>query len=65
MSLWRKAVKKIAKGALDSTGRAIKGALLGDGKPAPDEEEKPDPFAKLKAAEKAEKENRQGAKNAK
>jgi hypothetical protein len=65
VSFWGNAVKKIAKGALDATGRAIKGALLGDTKPVSEKDEPPDPFAKLKAAEKAEKENRQGAKNAK
>jgi hypothetical protein len=65
VGFWRKAVTKVAKGALDATGRAIKGALFGAEEPAPKAEEKPDPFAKLKAAEKAEKENRQGAKNAK
>jgi hypothetical protein len=63
VSFWRKAVKKIAKGALDATGRAIKGAFQGDSRSAP--EEPPDPFAKLKAAEKAEKEKREAAKNAK
>jgi hypothetical protein len=51
--LQRKAVKKAAQGALDSAGRAIEKALFGDlptSEPKA-ETEKPDPFAKLKAAE--------------
>jgi hypothetical protein len=65
VGFWRKAVTRVAKSALDATGRAIKGALFGGEEPAAKEEEKPDPFAKLKAQERAEKENRKGAKNAK
>jgi hypothetical protein len=65
VGFWRKAVTRVARGALDATGRAIKGALFGDEEPAAKEDEEPDPFAKLKAQERAEKENRKGAKKAK
>jgi hypothetical protein len=65
VGFWRKAVTRVAKGALDATGRAIKGALFGDEEPAPKEEEKPDPFAKLKAAEKAEKERERASQRRK
>ncbi len=59
--LARKAVKKAARSAIDSAGKVIGRVLFGNldedeaGKPP---EEKPDPFAKLKAAE-AEKKERE------
>jgi len=59
--LARQAAKKVARTALDSAGkavgeagRALQSALLGDDPRAPptsEEAPKPDPFAKLKAAE--------------
>ena len=60
--LQRKAVKKAARTAIDSAGKAVERVLFGkldddeDEKAA--EPEKPDPFAKLKAAE-AEKKERE------
>jgi hypothetical protein len=65
VGFWRKAVTKVARGALDATGRAIKGALFGDQEPAANEEDKPDPFAKLKAAEKEERERERASKRRK
>ena len=56
--LQKQAVKKVARGALDSAGRVIDKALFGE-RPgdAPEMPEPPDPFAKLKAAETAKKES--------
>jgi hypothetical protein len=49
---------KAAKGALNSAGKAIEKALFGNAEEEhPHEEEKPDPFAQLKASE-AEKKRR-------
>jgi hypothetical protein len=62
--LQRKAVKKAARTAIDSAGKAVERVLFGkldddEGeKLAEAEQEKPDPFAKLKAAE-AEKKERE------
>jgi hypothetical protein len=59
--LARKAVKKAARSAIDSAGKAIGRVLFGnldDDETKPAEEQKPDPFAKLKAAE-AEKRERE------
>jgi hypothetical protein len=54
VGLWKSLVKKIARNALGSAGRAIDEALFGvrpSAEPAPVEQ--PDPFAKLKAEEAA------------
>jgi hypothetical protein len=61
--LARKAVKKAARTAIDSAGKAISRVLFGnldddDEAKNPAEAEMPDPFAKLKAAE-AEKRERE------